>query len=401
MSRSPLRTLLATTSAALAALVTLAGLSQPATAAPGGRPVPPPAGSTSAGPDRAVRTATAEADRWRLAERRADRAAGSALGGSFVAHGQMVTAVTTHQAAAAVRRVGGRAVLVDDSQARLDRIHADLDTWSRTHAVGSTQGWRVDLPTNSVVVTLTSGAHDPAAHAFAAHARRHGEAVRFEERAARVTGTASIYGGLEYRYNYRSDGTFNWCSVGFTAVDSVNRPVFLTAGHCLAGQSSVYRNGYTVGSVRSWRFGGQDWAVVNNSYPTYWRPYAYVSRWNGTSVAVRGLWNTPTVGTAVCKSGRTSHWTCGRITATNVTQAYNGRVMYGLVRHTACTEAGDSGGAVMSGAYAVGLTAAASHYTNAAGAEVCGQRLGYANESYYQPLGPALTASGMRLLYVP
>ena len=368
------------------------------------RPHRPPAHTTDTDTDDRVvpapRALTRQQAHWRSAEKRVARAVGDSGAGSYVdRQGRLVTTVTTEAAADAARSAGARTIRVDDPARRLDRIMDVLNDWSRSHRVGSVQGWRLDVPTNSVVVTLTRGASDRTAQALVARARTFGDSVRFEERAARVRAAESIYGGLEYRYAI--SGGYNWCSVGFTAIDAANRPVLLTAGHCLAGRASVYRNGYTIGSVRSWRFGGEDWAVVNNSYPGYWVPYAHVARYNGTTMAVRGLWTNPMPGTPICKSGRTTGWTCGSITATNVTQAYNGKVVYGLVRHTACTEGGDSGGSVVStGGYALGLTAASAGYATAGG-KVCGQRLGYANESYYQPIGPVLSSSGTRMLYVP
>lgn len=64
----------------------------------------------------------------------------------------------------------------------------------------------------------------------------------------------------------------------------------------------------------------------------------------------------------MCKSGRTTGYTCGTITADNQTVTYTGGyVPYGLTRHNACVEPGDSGGSnISSGAYALGVTSGPS-----------------------------------------
>jgi hypothetical protein len=99
----------------------------------------------------------------------------------------------------------------------------------------------------------------------------------------------------------------------------------------------------------------------------------------------------------VCKSGRTTGYTCGTIRALNQTVTYTGGyVLSGLVRHDACVEGGDSGGSnISAGAYALGVTSGAS--TTVSGGK-CLSKAGQANISYYQPVGEALRANGLRLV---
>ena len=77
----------------------------------------------------------------------------------------------------------------------------------------------------------------------------------------------------------------------------------------------------------------------------------------------------------MCKSGITTKWTCGIITAKNETVTYTGgKTVYGLTRHTACVEPGDSGGANVSvfyGYHAEGVTSGASMFVDAAGKKRC------------------------------
>jgi streptogrisin C len=336
-------------------------------------------------------------DQWKRQQARAAQVIKGDTGGSYVdASGRLVVTTTTPGATTAAAKAGLTPDRVDDSAARMDHVMDVLNAWSRTHSVGSVQGWRVDVAGNSVVVTTTRGAHDAQAAQLASVARGFGKTVRFEVRDRDQTAqptTAALYGGLEY-----VPGA-GFCSIGFSALDSLNRSVWLTAGHCLSSRPTSSRGGYYIGTTRAYRYGGQDWGVINNSYPSYWKAYAAVARYNGTTMAVRGSWGNPPVGATVCKSGRTTGWTCGTIGATNVTRTYTGGVtLYGLVQHNACVEEGDSGGSVVStGGYAVGLTSGAALYS-ANGRKNCGQRLGYANTSYYQPIAPALIANNLRLL---
>mgnify|MGYP003347598992 CR=1 FL=1 len=75
-------------------------------------------------------------------------------GGSYLDdNGQLV--VTTLDAAGdgVVTRGGARPQRVDDSTARLNGIVSQLDRIAATSGAGSVQGWYVDVPGNSVVVT--------------------------------------------------------------------------------------------------------------------------------------------------------------------------------------------------------------------------------------------------------
>ena len=65
------------------------------------------------------------------------------------------------------------------------------------------------------------------------------------------------------------------------------------------------------------------------------------------------------------------------------------------MRHTACVEGGDSGGANISGygSYALGVTSGAS-----TSYDQCRSKLGGTNISWYQPIGEALSRNGLRLL---
>lgn len=122
-----------------------------------------------------------------------------------------------------------------------------------------------------------------------------------------------------------------------------------------------------------------------------------VDTWNGSSVRVTGS-QAAAVGATLCKSGRTTRWTCGRVTAKNATVNYGGGdVVYGLTQHNACVMQGDSGGANMSGTQAQGVSSGGALYQTSSGL-VCGERVGRANVSYFQPVNEVLSTQRLTLV---
>lgn len=358
----------------------------------------------------AAGTATADPDddpaaRARVADRTlrielADlgRVVGPDGGGVVVEHGDPVALVTDPDDVDAVRAAGGSARLVDHTAAELDGIIAVLNRFATNRSAGRVQSWGVDVAGNRVVVTATTGARDGATRAFLARAQRFGDVVvvvRAPASVAPVT-TDAVYGGQAYAYP-RPGRTNGRCSVGFNAYDR-SRYYVLTAGHCSVGYPATQRGGYRFGRTTAYRYPGADWGVFVNDYPGYFGPKGATWQWNGYVLRVPGAWHNPAVGTRICKSGSTTGWTCGSITALNVTANYGSGLIYGLVQHSACTEEGDSGGSVVStGGWALGLSSGSSlHLRN--GVKVCGQKVGRANNAYYQPIGPVLTATGLTLL---
>ncbi|RZL73810.1 MAG: protease, partial [Rhodococcus sp. (in: high G+C Gram-positive bacteria)] len=91
---------------------------------------------------------------------------------------------------------------------------------------------------------------------------------------------------------------------------------------------------------------------------------------NGSTVTVTGT-ASPVIGAPVCKSGQSSSFTCGVVAADRVeTQLFmedgTSRTVRGFAS-TACTLAGDSGGAIVTGTLALGITSG----SNSGGAPDC------------------------------
>lgn len=323
---------------------------------------------------------------------------GTHTGGSYLAEdGSLVVTATDAAADRAATAGGARSQRVRHTSGGLQAIMDQLDTQARTHGAGSVQGWYIDVPNNVVVVTTTGGARDAAAVALTKLATAHGDAVRVEGAQASVAPKPAEYMVGGYQFVIANGGT---CSVGFNTVDSANRNVVLTAGHCVKQSGIMSRNGLQIGATRTANYPGTDYGTFWNSYPSYWVPSASVYLYNNSYLTVRGSYSSVPVGTAICKSGRTTGWTCGKVTAVNQTVTYTGGyVINGLVRHNACVEGGDSGGAnVTPAGYAVGLTSGASSMTSGQFKGLCLSKAGQANVSYYQPIAPALRANGLRLL---
>lgn len=314
--------------------------------------------------------------------------------GAYIAEsGALVVNVTNRSAAQYVRSEGARAERVDHSSARLNAVHRALDTFAQNAGAGAgVQSWYVDVRDNNVVVTASKGASGAATKAFLAKARSFGDLVEVERTSAKAMTTAYLYGGQQIAMS--SGGV---CSNGFNATTSTGASILLTAGHCAEGYPTFSRNGVTIGSTRGYSFPTNDYASVNINDPSYWNPQPGVDMYNGYARIVYGYSSAP-VGSSVCKSGRTTGWTCGTIQAYNQTVNYGGGdIVYGLVRHSACVEQGDSGGSNMSGNYAQGLTSGAGLYSSG-GKLVCGEKVGQPNSSYYQPVGEALSAYGATLV---
>ncbi len=317
-------------------------------------------------------------------------------GGIYIDGGGHLVVTTLNPASnAAVLAHGARAKIVDDSSRRLDAIMKELDRQASKWGPGGVQGWYVDVPKNTVVVTVTEGALDADTAGMEKLARGFGESVRIDYRPAKQAPRPAewLVGGFEYVLP-----TGRTCSVGFNTLDAYNRNVVLTAGHCVKTRGWLSRNGYWIGSTRTADYPSDDFGTFWNAYPSFWQASPSVYKYNGTFVRLAGRWDNPPVGATVCKSGRTTGYTCGTITALNQTVTYTGGyVIYGLVRHNACVEPGDSGGAnISAGAYALGVTSGATTVSKTD--TRCLSKVGQGNVGWYQPVGEALARNGLRLL---
>ncbi|WNV86977.1 S1 family peptidase [Umezawaea sp. Da 62-37] len=295
-----------------------------------------------------------------------------------------------------VVRAGARGHVVEHSGATLEAIKTELDTAADAEDSSSTDGlasWHTDPKTNSVVVSVVKGQHPAALDALG----RHGDAVEVEYVDQAPETTKWINGG-EVIYSGGSR-----CSAGFNLNDpATGQTYMLTAGHCVEPGDDVDGEDHEFfGTVTESFFPHWDHALVKAENASYWQqgPYVQSDAAHGGYITVGQPQDLP-VGTAMCKYGSTTAWTCGTILAKDETVNYSGvaePVLY-LTRTNACTEPGDSGGANVG--YGTGWTAegvtSGGALVEVDGRKRCRAAAGLDNISFYYPVAKALAWYGPR-----
>jgi streptogrisin C len=263
--------------------------------------------------------------------------------------------------------------------------------------------WYVDQQSNTVVVGIGKGRLN-AGIEFVAASGADAEHVRFVVEEEQARPLAALEGGHGILRD-PGDGYLYSCSIGFNATRGTT-PVFVTAGHCGDTGETVYLEG-AAGTGPQWTLGplvgaygasefpqpgqaGPDRAYVNITGAH--TQVAGVHGWTSSDVVVRGS-TAGGVGTAICRSGRTSGWKCGTIDQVNVSVNYStGETVTGVNRTTACSEGGDSGGSFITGpGQAQGVLSGGSGSCK-------GKLPNNRTRSYYQPLLPILQAYNLSLL---
>ncbi len=253
-------------------------------------------------------------------------------------------------------------------------------------ALQGVHAWHVDPQSNSVVVAV---APDAVAKAIdlVARSRADAGAVRFETMVGQPELFAPIRGGIEYVINNQY-----LCSVGF-AVTRGSTKGFATAGHCGNAGNSVRVSNQNVGSFAQSNFPGSDraWVQVGSAHTLQ----PWVSNWSGGNVVVRGSTEAAT-GASLCRSGRTTGYRCGTITAKNVTVNYAEGAVFGLTQSNACAGGGDSGGSWITGAgQAQGVTSGGNR---AAGSNSNCSLPASQRRTYFDRINPILSQYGLSLV---
>lgn len=257
---------------------------------------------------------------------------------------------------------------------RLDQLAHDRG------APAEVTAWWADPATRSVVLALNGRPRDGAAAAFVDEARRLGPAVRVLDGMAPVAPRTDLVGG---------DAIFigsGRCSVGFGARTPAGAPRLITAGHCTDEGGDVRgANNVVIGPIRSSVFDRQgDWGVVDVG--PGWTPTSAVASAASSTVRVTGQ-ATATPGTDICRSGSTTGWHCGKVTAVDVTANYATGPVEGLTLTSACSEPGDSGGPFVAGTSALGTLSGGSGDCTTPG-----------GTTLYQPIGEVLAVEGLQLV---
>ncbi|MGW6375952.1 Ig-like domain repeat protein [Rhodococcus sp. NPDC055112] len=162
----------------------------------------------------------------------------------------------------------------------------------------------------------------------------------------------AVMGGEGYRSGETDSDP---CSFGFNGTDGDGNAVSITAGHCdqhreNAGgwrATKVRKAGTYVGEFAKALYGnGPDygWIKIDGSVARRFQNNL-VSTHGGDPVRITGTADA-VIGAPACKSGETTGWTCGPITAVDP-RGFTAKV---------CVIPGDSGGAIVSGTKAIGIT---------------------------------------------
>ncbi|MFE3545240.1 S1 family peptidase [Nocardia sp. NPDC059177] len=179
------------------------------------------------------------------------------------------------------------------------------------------------------------------------------------------------------------------CSFGFNATDDAGSALNISAGHCNpnidnGGSAPVYvpnvrdiPNSPEVGSFAHSVLGGPaslDYSVIrlNERAVNAGMDLPRVRGAEGTTLTITGTAE-PVTGAPVCKTGQSSTFTCGFVSADHVeTQLFTAEGVSKTIRgfaNSACTLGGDSGGAIVTGTLALGITSG----SNAADAPNCAE----------------------------
>ncbi|WP_228471363.1 S1 family peptidase [Streptomyces alkaliphilus] len=306
----------------------------------------------------------------------AEDAAGDAFAGSWFDpdSGELVVAVTEESAVTAVEETGAATERVTRTVAELNAVKSEIDTMGDRVPVG-VAGWGVDVRANEVVVhVVRENADDPAVRKFLAEAGSAGPVgVEMLEEPITTHAAGVVGGDPFYVGNAR-------CSIGFSVHGG-----FVTAGHCGATGSAVRGWDNThIGHVRGRVWPGSDMAWVDVG--SGWWTVPVVLGWGTVpDRLVRGSSPVP-VGSSICRSGSTTGWRCGTLTAVNQTVQYSsGEVAHGMSFTSACSAPGDSGGSVIAGDQAQGV--------HSGGSGSCGS----SSMTVFNPINPILQRYGLTL----
>jgi streptogrisin C len=283
-----------------------------------------------------------------------------------------------------LRQVRHSLQALDAAKARLDEVRqrvADKRAgWDGIHA------WYVDPKTNSVIVQIAPDATGRAVDFIAASAAD-ARMVRFETMVGQPETFATVIGGNEYVIN-----SAFVCSIGFSVTQGSTKG-FATAGHCGDAGNSVRIGNESVGSFAASNFPSRDRAWVRVRSTDTLRPW--VNNWSGGNVVVRGSTEAAT-GASVCRSGRTTGYRCGSITAKNVTVNYAEGSVFGLTQSNACAGGGDSGGSWITGpGQAQGVTSGGNRQSGSN--SNCGLPASQ-RQTYFDRINPILSQYGLSLV---
>jgi streptogrisin C len=304
-----------------------------------------------------------------VVQRRLATVLGDTYAGAWIAPGadRLTVATTDPARAARIRAEGAVPKLARHSAKDLTEAKQALD---RTPANSKIHTWYADPARDSVVITVARGA-EAAARTFAAAAGVKDVTVVTAAEAPHTV--YDIRGGDQYVINGNT-----LCSVGFSVAGG-----FVSAGHCGGVNSpTLGNNNVAQGTFAGSSFPGNDYSFIRTN--ANWTPQPWVGNYAGGNVLVAGSQDAA-IGSSICRSGRTTGWRCGTLQGRNETVNYAQGAVQGLSRMSACAEPGDSGGSVISGNQAQGVTSGVTGNCTSGGT------------TWFQPVNEILGVYGLSL----
>jgi streptogrisin C len=297
---------------------------------------------------------------------------GATYAGAWLENGadRLTVAITDKNQAATVRAEGAVPKLVARSAKDLKATRQKLDSAAAKVKGTAIRGWYIDTERNSVVVTAAPGA-EAIARTFAKDSGAGAVAVVTAAEAPRTV--YDIRGGDQYVINGNT-----LCSVGFPVAGG-----FVSAGHCGGVNSpTLGNNNVAQGTFAGSSFPGNDYSWIRTN--ANWTPQPWVNNYAGGNVVVAGSQDAA-IGSSICRSGRTTGWRCGTLQGREETVNYSQGAVTGLSRMSACAEPGDSGGSVISGNQAQGVTSGVTGNCTSGGT------------TWFQPVNEILGVYGLSL----
>ncbi|MGW0867531.1 carbohydrate-binding protein [Streptomyces sp. NPDC002611] len=325
---------------------------------------------------RLVNEAEAGTRAGRLRNALGTRFAGAWLRGTTAQ--ELVVATTNTADVPAIKAQGAKAAVVKKTLRDLQAAKKKLDGAAARANTGDTPLWYVDIPANRVAVQARSKA---AAAAFVKAAGLDAKSVGVTVTSQRPRLLANLTGGDPYYINGSAR-----CSIGFS-VTKGQQQGFASAGHCgKKGDTTTGFDQAQQGTFQASTFPGKDmsWVAVNDQ----WTATANVKAEGEQKVQVTGSVQA-LVGAAVCRSGSTSGWHCGKVEQHDASVSYAEGRVDGLTRTTVCAEPGDSGGPYVAGVQAQGVTSGGTGDCKSGGT------------TFFQPINPLLSAFGLTLKTAP
>ncbi|RVW01850.1 protease [Rhodococcus spongiicola] len=302
--------------------------------------------------------------------------------------GQPVVAVTTTAAAQTAARDGYRTQMAPVSADGLERSLADFNQWVSqlpSQVASQIGAASIDVLNSQIVVDI---ANSPLGRAIDLPTQLENIKVQLKAPGPvpveRVPMGGDTYLTFPERRGNSIPDEFGMCSLGFSATDRNGNAINISAGHCDptpgTGTEVYLPNGpyladsVQVGKFERSHFGGTqalDYSLIrlNDAGVRAGLDRPVIRGAGGSTLTVTGT-AVPVVGAPICKSGQATGFTCG-IVAHDQVQAVDEDetpVVEGFAS-TACTLPGDSGGPIVTGTLALGITSLSNILDEASCAE--------------------------------